>query len=74
MQRHGSLLQLSAQTDHLQVAERDPTLKSIFWKDIFLNVSSFPEFYDRKIPAQQNPLTVNGLCDMRTDAQGPCGG
>lgn len=74
MQRHGSLLQLSAQTDHLQVAERDPTLKSIFWKNIFLNVSSFPEFYDRKIPAQQNPLTVKGLCDMRMDAQGPCSG
>lgn len=56
------------------MAERDPTLKSIFWEDIFLNVLSFPEFYDRKIPVQQNPLTVKGLCDMHMDAQGPHGG
>lgn len=60
--RHGeawvSLLPLP--TDHLLGAGKDPISRSIFGRISFL-VYPFPEFNDRKTPAQQNPLTRNGL-------------
>lgn len=74
LQRHGSLCQLSAQTDHLRVSGREGFhFQKHFWEDIFLNVSSFPELSDRKIPTQQNPLTAKGLCITNMDAQGQHG-
>lgn len=68
MKKHGSLFYFSPQIDHLQVAGRDSTSRSIFGR-ISFSLYPFPELSDRKSPAQQNLLTPK-VCFMCTETPG----